>query len=257
MLGKAVTVPDVYRMIGKAGFKMHTRADRRGKAVLGFLYHLMEHGYLDFEDDWGYISGDIKVVANLAHPPQGKEGGPTDSVLAIDEAETRRRQERQAEHEAERIRIRQERARVAEAAREVEAEHARRRERLAQTSAARAARWEASEIKSLVEAVHEGKIPSQIRAPGLPGSNAIDAAPEEWHAHIYMTHVYAQPAGAQFTLTEARQTLEEHGLDFVASRDGVNEAIHRYLFNLGQRGFLERPEPDLDQDPTPIYTVTG
>jgi len=257
MLGKTVTVADVYRMISRAGFKMHTRADRRGKAVLGFLYHLMEHGYVDFEEDWGYIRGDIKVVANLEHPPRGEVGEPSTAATTIGQAEMRRRQAQEAEREAEELRISQERARIAQEAREHEAEHARRRERVAQTRAARAARWEASEIRGLVEAVHGGEIPPPIRAPGLPGNDAIDALPEEWHAHIYMTHVYAQPPGTQFTLTEARLTLEGHGLEFVAGRDGVNEAVHRYLFNLGQRGFLERPEPDLGQDPAVLYTVTG
>ena len=62
-----------------------------------------------------------------------------------------------------------------------------------------------------------------------------------------MNHVYAQPAGTQFILADARLTLEEHGMEFVAGREGVNEAVHRYLFNLGERGYLERPEPDLAQ----------
>jgi hypothetical protein len=247
MLGKTVTMRTVYGMLNNAGFTLHKRSDVRGAAIAGFLDHLQDQGYLRLAriDDW--IINEVTVIADLAHAPVKQQAIEQLSAedAAKDAAAQRERVQakaRRAEKAERRHREREEAVQRAEAER---AQPAHRRTEMAELREARHARWLTSPVREAVTYTHGGTVPPAITAPGLGAADVIDAAEAEWHAHLFMNHIHCRPPDSTFTLTDARTTLGEAGIGFTGGIDDVELAIYNYLFNLGQRGHLQRPNDRL------------
>lgn len=102
-VGRTWTVPQVYAVIAES-FKLHKEPEKRSHAISGFLRHLKEHGFVDFDDCWNGIEGPVTVLHDdvNAPPPPPSTAEP---VLPAAEAPPRVRSELPGHEWARRLRI--------------------------------------------------------------------------------------------------------------------------------------------------------
>lgn len=113
-------------------------------------------------------------------------------------------------------------------------------------------RWNQSALKAEVEAAHDGTIPPHIAWLGGDHLNAIAAPNAYWHAAIYMPLIHKQPTGTIITINAAHNALSAAGIDTFGDPSEVAAAIRAYLYNLAQRGILDRPDNPATAD---AYTI--
>lgn len=219
--GHIFTLPDCWTTLRR--FEIETSRQTRAplNAITPFVETLIRERLIIRQ---GTPGGTIKFTVT-GEPITVREPEPEWHPLSgpIDVAPRYERYERIARREAEKAQQAQQQRREAREA----------------AAAARDLAWLNSDIRTTVAAAHGGTIPPAVLWEGGEDNATINAAPAHWHAHIYMTHIYGQPAGTPVNPRDAKETLRSAGIELPAIHLRVMKTIDAYLYNLWQRRILE------------------
>lgn len=234
------TLTGVGAVLAKHGIRQHYDRKTAFKGLITFLERVEQVGLLSIHrDDHGRVVRLVPSGYNIEDIQRLERERAEAKRRAAEEWRVRDRAERERlarEREAERLRLDAER----------EAQEALRRQHAAQ--------WEESDLRSAVIALF-GDVPPAIAWPGGTDRDAIAVDRACWHAHIYLSLIHGRPSGHQFTAADAIAVLRAHDIAFPLGEQAAQRAITSYLFNLGQRGILQRLPDEHAASPDATQTV--
>lgn len=238
--GHTFTIKDCRSQLEREGIQTSRIPGKAYKALAGYLEVLEWEGLVRIQRSYdGWITSITTRERTI------------DDLLRRQEERWQRQQELQRRQEQ--ADLAEQQRRDAEAHRR-EQERQQERQRRIAAEAEQADRWETSGIRRQV-ADSQGAIPAAIAWAGGLCHSAIDAAPPHWHAHIYQTHIHAQPAGTPVDVHAAIATLNAVEIQTPGPPDDVITAISDYLYNLMQRGILTCPNGDCGEPSANAYAV--